>query len=72
MSLRDVARIIGKTEAYRQSRHERKKAAMLFAHLKLAIKASALRLVLVTLGILAAQGGNSGILYLCNLAARLL
>ena len=41
---RDVARAIGKTEAYRQSRRERKKVEMLFAHLKRILKLGRLRL----------------------------
>lgn len=41
---RDVARAIGKTEAYRQSRRERKKVEMLFAHLKRILKLGQLRL----------------------------
>lgn len=41
---RDVARAIGKTEAYRQSRRERKKVEMLFAHLKRILGLSRLRL----------------------------
>lgn len=41
---RDVARAIGKTEAYRQSRRERKKVEMLFAHLKRILKVRQLRL----------------------------
>jgi hypothetical protein len=41
---RDVARTIGKTEAYRQSRRERKKVEMLFAHLKRILKLGQLRL----------------------------
>lgn len=41
---RDIARAIGKTEAYRQSRRERKKVEMLFAHLKRILKMSQLRL----------------------------
>jgi len=41
---RDVARAIGKTEAYRQSRRERKKVEMLFAHLKRILKLNQLRL----------------------------
>jgi transposase len=41
---RDVARAIGKTEAYRQSRCERKKVEMLFAHLKRILKLGQLRL----------------------------
>jgi transposase len=41
---REVARAIGKTEAYRQSRRERKKVEMLFAHLKRILKLGQLRL----------------------------
>lgn len=41
---RDVARAVGKTEAYRQSRRERKKVEMLFAHLKRILKLGQLRL----------------------------
>lgn len=41
---RDVARAIGKTDAYRQSRRERKKVEMLFAHLKRILKLGQLRL----------------------------
>jgi len=41
---RDFARAIGKTEAYRQSRRERKKVEMLFAHLKRILKLGQLRL----------------------------
>lgn len=40
----DVARAIGKTEAYRESRRERKKVEMLFAHLKRILKLGQLRL----------------------------
>jgi len=43
-SARDVARAICKTEGYRQSRRERKKVEMLFAHLKRILKLSRLRL----------------------------
>jgi hypothetical protein len=39
-----VARAIGKTEAYRESRRERKKVEMLFAHLKRILKLRQLRL----------------------------
>ena len=35
---RDAARAIGKTEAYRQSRRERKKVEMLLAHVKRILK----------------------------------
>jgi transposase len=41
---RDVARAIAKTEAYRQSRRDRKKVEMLFAHLKRILKLGQLRL----------------------------
>ena len=41
---RDLARAVGKTEAYRQSRRERKKVEMLFAHLKRILKLGQLRL----------------------------
>ena len=41
---RDLARAIGKTEAYRQSRRERKKVEILFAHLKRILKFGQLRL----------------------------
>ncbi|WP_189442248.1 transposase, partial [Pseudoduganella dura] len=41
---RDLARVIGKTDAYRQSRRERKKVEMLFAHLKRILKLGQLRL----------------------------
>lgn len=41
---RDIARAVGKTEAYRQSRRERKKVEMLFAHLKRILKLGQLRL----------------------------
>jgi transposase len=41
---RDVARAIGKTPAYRESRRERKKVEMLFAHLKRILKLRQLRL----------------------------
>jgi hypothetical protein len=40
----DIARSICKTEAYRQSRRERKKVEMLFAHLKRILKLRQLRL----------------------------
>jgi hypothetical protein len=43
-SARDVARAITKTEAYRQSRKDRKKVEMLFAHLKRILKLDRLRL----------------------------
>jgi transposase len=41
---RDVARAIAKTDAYRQSRKDRKKVEMLFAHLKRILKLDRLRL----------------------------
>jgi transposase len=41
---RDVARAIAKTKAYQQSRHDRKKVEMLFAHLKRILKLDRLRL----------------------------
>jgi transposase len=41
---RDVARRIAETDAYRQSRKERKKVEMLFAHLKRILKLDKLRL----------------------------
>ncbi len=41
---RDVARAIAKTDAYRQSRKDRKKVEMLFAHLKRIMKLDRLRL----------------------------
>lgn len=43
-SARDIARAVSKTEAYRQSRRERKKVEMLFAHLKRILKLGQLRL----------------------------
>ena len=43
-SARDVARAICKSEEYRQSRRERKKVEMLFAHLKRILKLGRLRL----------------------------
>ena len=43
-SARDVARAITKTEAYKQSRKERKKVEMLFAHLKRILRLDKLRL----------------------------
>jgi hypothetical protein len=43
-SARDVARAITKTDAYKQSRKERKKVEMLFAHLKRILKMDKLRL----------------------------
>jgi len=43
-SARDVAREIAKTDAYRQSRKDRKKVEMLFAHLKRILKLDRLRL----------------------------
>lgn len=41
---RDVARAIAQTKAYRQSRYDRKKVEMLFAHLKRILKLDRLRL----------------------------
>ena len=41
---RDVARDIAKTDAYKQSRKDRKKVEMLFAHLKGILKLDRLRL----------------------------
>jgi len=41
---RDVARLIAKTPEYRQSRCERKKVEMLFAHLKRILRLDRLRL----------------------------
>jgi hypothetical protein len=41
---RDVARAIAKTAAYKQSRKDRKKVEMLFAHLKRVLKLRQLRL----------------------------
>lgn len=41
---RDVARAIAKTAAYKQSRQERKKVEILFAHLKRVLKLRQLRL----------------------------
>jgi hypothetical protein len=43
-SARDVARDIAKTSAYKQSRKDRKKVEMLFAHLKRILKLDRLRL----------------------------
>src|SRR3984893_7341733 len=43
-SARDVARAIAKTDAYKQSRKDRKKVEMLFAHLKVILKLDRLRL----------------------------
>ncbi len=43
-SSRDVARAIAKTDAYKQSRKDRKKVKMLFAHLKRILKLDRLRL----------------------------
>ncbi len=43
-SARDVARALAKTAAYRQSRKDRKKVEMLFAHLKRILKLDRLRL----------------------------
>jgi hypothetical protein len=42
--VRGVARAIGKTETYRQSRRERKKVEILFTHLKRILKLGRLRL----------------------------
>ena len=42
-SAREVARAIAKTAAYRQSRKDRKKVEMLFAHLKRILKLDRLR-----------------------------
>ena len=41
---RDVARALAKTNAYAQSRHDRKKVEMLFAHLKRILRLVRLRL----------------------------
>jgi hypothetical protein len=41
---RDVAREIAKTDAYKQSRMDRKKVEMLFAHLKRILRLDRLRL----------------------------
>jgi hypothetical protein len=41
---RDVARALGKTEAFEQSRRDRKRVEMLFAHLKRILKLGRLRL----------------------------
>ena len=41
---RDVARVLAKTEAFEQSRRDRKRIEMLFAHLKRILKLSRLRL----------------------------
>jgi transposase len=41
---RDVARTLAKTEAFEQSRHDRKRVEMLFAHLKRILKLGRLRL----------------------------
>ena len=41
---RDVARQVATTQAYQQSRRERKKVEMLFAHLKRILKLDRLRL----------------------------
>jgi hypothetical protein len=43
-NVRDVARAIGKTSAYQQTRKERKKVEMLFAHMKRILKVDRLRL----------------------------
>src|SRR5262249_48896700 len=41
---RDVARTLARTKAFEQSRHERKRVEMLFAHLKRILKLGRLRL----------------------------
>ena len=41
---RDVARVLATTDAYQQSRKDRKKVEMLFAHLKRILKLDRLRL----------------------------
>ena len=41
---RDVARALAKTEAFEQSRRDRKRAEMLFAHLKRILRLGRLRL----------------------------
>jgi hypothetical protein len=41
---RDVARALGKTAAFEQSRHDRKRVEMLFAHLKRILRLGRLRL----------------------------
>jgi hypothetical protein len=41
---RDVARAVAKTDAYAQTRRDRKKMEMLFAHLKLILRPGRLRL----------------------------
>jgi len=43
-SAREVARDIAKTDSYKQSRKDRKKVEMLFAHLKRILKLDRLRL----------------------------
>jgi hypothetical protein len=43
-SARDVARAVAKTEDYHRSRRQRKKAEMLFAHMKRVLKVDRLRL----------------------------
>ncbi len=43
-SARDVAREVAKTDGYKQSRKDRKKVEMLFAHLKRILKLDRLRL----------------------------
>ena len=43
-SARDIAREIAKTDSYQQSRKDRKKVEMLFAHLKRILKLDRLRL----------------------------
>ena len=41
---RDVARMLARTEAFEQSRHDRKRVEMLFAHLKRILRLGRLRL----------------------------
>jgi hypothetical protein len=41
---RDIARTLAKTESFEQSRHDRKRVEMLFAHLKRILKLGRLRL----------------------------
>ena len=43
-NVRDVARAVGRTAAYQQTRRERKKVEMLFAHMKRILKMDRLRL----------------------------
>ena len=43
-SARDVAREVAKSDSYKQSRKDRKKVEMLFAHLKRILKLDRLRL----------------------------